>query len=284
MVVHTFEHRDHAGGGGDIGGKKTWLNAETSLAFQDVIFLGLIVPFFTSVQCGLALSNDEDRKLDRLLLSTPLSPSEYAIGRFLGALVPLLGVLGSYLLLQIMFTELFPREKTDLLGPFFLGNYVRPLVLYSLPLVLFTAGMALFLGTLTGQAVLVFAVPTVLVIGGALFLWDFSPAWLPEWINKGLQWCDPAAVRWFLATFLKEPRGADFLNGASTVPEFPMLVSRLVMAGLGLALVPRLLEARGLDATPPMQARLARAGDPRLVAELDALPKVSELMLTLQPR
>ena len=226
------------GGGGDIGGKKTWLNAETSLAFQDVIFLGLIVPFFTSVQCGLALSNDEDRKLDRLLLSTPLSPSEYAIGRFLGALVPLLGVLGSYLLLQIMFTELFPREKTDLLGPFFLGNYVRPLVLYSLPLVLFTAGMALFLGTLTGQAVLVFAVPTVLVIGGALFLWDFSPAWLPEWINKGLQWCDPAGVRWFLATFLKEPRGADFLNGASTVPEFPMLLSRLVMAGLGLALVP----------------------------------------------
>ena len=32
-----------------------------------------------------------------------------------------------------------------------------------------------------------------------------------------------------------------------------------------MALVPRLLEARGLDATPPMQARLARAGDRRAV-------------------
>jgi uncharacterized ferritin-like protein (DUF455 family) len=32
-----------------------------------------------------------------------------------------------------------------------------------------------------------------------------------------------------------------------------------------MALVPRLLEARGLDATPPMQARLARAGDHRAV-------------------
>jgi uncharacterized ferritin-like protein (DUF455 family) len=32
-----------------------------------------------------------------------------------------------------------------------------------------------------------------------------------------------------------------------------------------MALVPRLLEARGLDATPPMQARLARAGDQRAV-------------------
>ncbi len=224
--------------GSEIGGKKSWLNSETSLAFQDLIFLGLILPFFASVQCGMALANDEDRKLDRLLLSTRLSPVEYAIGRFLGSLVPLVGVLTIYLFLQILFTELYPRDKTDLLGPFALGNYLRPLVIYTLPLLIFTAGTALFLGTLTGQAVLVFTVPTVLVIGGALFLWEFSPAWLPEWINKALQWCDPAGVRWFLATFLKEPRGADYLNAASTVPETLMLLSRLALAGAGLALVP----------------------------------------------
>jgi uncharacterized ferritin-like protein (DUF455 family) len=35
-----------------------------------------------------------------------------------------------------------------------------------------------------------------------------------------------------------------------------------------MALVPRTLEARGLDATPPMQARLAQAGDHRAVAIL----------------
>jgi uncharacterized ferritin-like protein (DUF455 family) len=38
-----------------------------------------------------------------------------------------------------------------------------------------------------------------------------------------------------------------------------------------MALVPRLLEARGLDATPPMQARLARAGDHRAVQILDII-------------
>lgn len=38
-----------------------------------------------------------------------------------------------------------------------------------------------------------------------------------------------------------------------------------------MALVPRTLEARGLDATPPMQARLARAGDARAVEILDVL-------------
>ena len=38
-----------------------------------------------------------------------------------------------------------------------------------------------------------------------------------------------------------------------------------------MALVPRTLEARGLDATPPMQARLARAGDPRAVEILDVI-------------
>jgi uncharacterized ferritin-like protein (DUF455 family) len=38
-----------------------------------------------------------------------------------------------------------------------------------------------------------------------------------------------------------------------------------------MALVPRTLEARGLDATPPMQARLARAGDARAVEILGVI-------------
>ncbi|MFN8858361.1 MAG: ABC transporter permease/M1 family aminopeptidase [Planctomycetaceae bacterium] len=224
--------------GGDIGGKKNWLNSETSLAFVDLIFLGMILPFFASVQCGMSLANDEDRKLDRVLLSTPLSPLEYAIGRFLGALVPLLVVLLLFVLLQIALIQWYPRDRADVLGPFSLANYLRPLLVYTVPLLLFSAGAAMFLGTLTGQAVLVFAVPTLLVIGGALFLWDYSPAWLPEWINRILQWGDPAGVRWFLATFLKEPRGADFLNTASTVPDTPMLASRAVFALLGMLSVP----------------------------------------------
>ena len=38
-----------------------------------------------------------------------------------------------------------------------------------------------------------------------------------------------------------------------------------------MALVPRTLEARGLDATPPLQAKLARAGDQRAVQILDII-------------
>jgi uncharacterized ferritin-like protein (DUF455 family) len=38
-----------------------------------------------------------------------------------------------------------------------------------------------------------------------------------------------------------------------------------------MALVPRTLEARGLDATPPMQARLGKAGDLRAVQILDLI-------------
>ncbi len=38
-----------------------------------------------------------------------------------------------------------------------------------------------------------------------------------------------------------------------------------------MALVPRTLEARGLDATPPMQAKLRQAGDERAVAILDII-------------
>ena len=126
------------GGGGDIGGKKSWLNSETSLASLDLIFLGLILPFFVSVQCGMTLANDEDRKLDRVLLSTPLSPLEYTLGRFLGSLVPLLAVLLLYVLLQIVLIQFYPRDATDVLGPFSLIAYLRPLLIYTLPLMLFT--------------------------------------------------------------------------------------------------------------------------------------------------
>jgi uncharacterized ferritin-like protein (DUF455 family) len=38
-----------------------------------------------------------------------------------------------------------------------------------------------------------------------------------------------------------------------------------------MALVPRTLEARGLDATPPMQAKLRKAGDLRAVEILDVI-------------
>ena len=38
-----------------------------------------------------------------------------------------------------------------------------------------------------------------------------------------------------------------------------------------MALVPRTLEARGLDATPPMQAQLRKAGDETAVAILDVI-------------
>lgn len=38
-----------------------------------------------------------------------------------------------------------------------------------------------------------------------------------------------------------------------------------------MALVPRTLEARGLDATPPMRARLLQAGDTRAAAILDVI-------------
>jgi uncharacterized ferritin-like protein (DUF455 family) len=38
-----------------------------------------------------------------------------------------------------------------------------------------------------------------------------------------------------------------------------------------MALVPRTLEARGLDATPPMQDKFRRAGDPRAVEILDVI-------------
>lgn len=227
-----------AGGDGDIGGKRQWINSETRIAMIDLSLLGLLIPFFVSVQCGLSLVNDEDNKIDKVLLSTPLSPLEYTFGRFLGSLVPILVVLGLFLGLQILITETYPRDQPDALGPFEFISYLRPLLLFTLPLILFSAGIALVLGTLSRQAVLVFAIPTVLVVFCGFFLWNFNPSWLPRWIDKLLEWIDPAGVRWCDNFFSREPRGADFLNSATVIPDLPMLISRALLALIGMACIP----------------------------------------------
>ena len=51
----------------------------------------LILAIFAAIAAGLPLLQDVDRKVDRVLLGTRLTPLEYVTGRFLGALVPLLG-------------------------------------------------------------------------------------------------------------------------------------------------------------------------------------------------
>lgn len=262
-------------GSADTAGMKAWINSEFNIAFVDVLLLSLIAPFFVAVSCGTAATLDEERKLDRILHATPLSPVEYVIGRFLGSLLPILGALVAWKCVQIGLYQLYPvADPERVRGPFSLLAYARPALYLCLPLAILMGGASLFLGTLTRQAALVFALPTILLLVGVFFLWGFSPEWLPEWMNHGMQWIDPAGMRWLGETYLNEDRGAAFYNTTSIALDLPFALSRLAYAAIGAASV--LLTAwivnRRVRGTSPAiaLASIPRATVPALLASVSA--------------
>jgi ABC-2 type transport system permease protein len=256
-------------GSADTAGMKAWINSEFNIAFVDVLMLSLIAPFFAAVACGTAATNDEERKFDRILHATPLSPLEYVIGRFVGALAPVLLALVAWKVVQMGFYELYPVSNPEKVrGPFTLVAYVRPFGFIVLPLLVLMGGGAFFLGTLTRQAALVFALPTALFLIGVFFLWNFSPEWLPEWVNVLLQWLDPAGFRWLSENFLTEDRGAAFYNTTPMALGFVFGATRLAHAFVGLAAV---------LATSFVIHRRVRGSSPRVA--LESLPRPAAVAL-----
>src|SRR5207302_9995833 len=103
-------------------------------------------------------------------------------------------------------------DRTDILGPFAFVHYARPALVFGLPALVFMAGMAFALGTLTRKPILVFVAPVAAILLYAFFLWDWSPSWLDPRINYALQMLDPSGVRWLRETWLRVDRGAVFYN------------------------------------------------------------------------
>ncbi|NBV44120.1 MAG: hypothetical protein EBR86_00375 [Planctomycetia bacterium] len=222
-------------GSTDVGGAKLAINGSFNLAFLDVVILSIMLPFFAAVACGMPLLVDADRKISRLLLATPLTHGEYALARFLAAVVVLAVVLACWLVVQILAFQFWPLDPTRAIrNGFSLGNYLRPLLLFGLPLLIFTGGVSMWAGVRTRQPVIVFALPVVIFLGGAFFLWDFNPEWLPRWVDRLMQAVDPAGFRWFQRTFISEKRGVAFYNSARVVPDPLFLASRAVIMALGL--------------------------------------------------
>ncbi|MCX5690932.1 MAG: hypothetical protein NTV94_14305 [Planctomycetota bacterium] len=257
----------------DTAGPKVWINSEFNLMFADIVLMALILPFFASVACGLPMLSDEDRGLNKVLHSTPLSFLEYSIGRFLGAAVPLAAVLLIYMFVQMGLYELWPKDNADQVrGPFAAINYIRPMIIFGGGLLLFTGGMAMFLGALTRQPVVVFAIPTIMLVGGLFFVWSFSPEWLSPALNRMMQLLDPAAMRWMIESFTKENRSAEFYNTATVNVDSMFALSRVAFAACGLAGVvgcAPLLKKRLRGTSPKVAlASIPAAAVPGVISEL----------------
>ena len=220
------------------GGIQAHVTSQFANAYEISLFVAILFPLFVAVVSGMAVIRDGELQLEPLLHSTPLRPSEYVWGKFLAAVVTSFGVLGLQVVLLILFKQgLTGAGKPELVGDFVLASYLVPALVFSVPLILFVAGLTFAIGEGTRNAVLVNMVPLIILLGCVFFLWTWSPTWLdPVW-NRFLMLIEPAGFRWVSETWLKVDRGADFYNTARIVFDLAFVASRAAMVFVGLAAV-----------------------------------------------
>lgn len=101
-------------------------------------------------------------------------------------------------------------------------------------------------------------------------VWRF-PDMPPEFYRDWLRVADEEATHFSMLREHLQSLGHDYGDFPAHNGLWEMCVKTQHDITARMALVPRTLEARGLDATPPMQAKLARAGDRRAVEILEII-------------
>jgi hypothetical protein len=277
MAELSGGHASIGSGDARVGGTKAWINSEFANAQLLVLLFAAMYVFFISVGAGMSLIRDDELKVGEVLHSTRLTPGEYVWGKYLAVLVSFAGVMVAQFLLQMFFNHVVPHgANAEYIGPFSLGAYLRPALIFGVPqLVLFT-GACFAIGALTRQPVLVFAFPIAVLVLGISFLWDWSPAWLSPGLNRLLEFADLTGYRWLRETYLDVDRGVQFYNHARIALDPLILIQRLLAVAIGLATVWLVqlrfaARLRGARVARREAARVAAAPDPTLTRPEPAL-------------
>ena len=250
-------------GDSTVGGVKAWLTSEFAVTQMLTFVVFLLYTFFVAVAAGMSVIQDDDHQVGPILHSTPLTAGEYYWGKFAAVLLGFLGVLALHLVFTMVSNHLVPSPTADeVRGPFALANYLRPALVIALPLVFFLTATSFAVGTWTRKPVLVFVLPVVLVLGCAMFLWDWSPSWLGVGLGRLLMVLDVSGFRWLNETWLKVDRGVRFYNTESVAFDTTFLLNRLLLVGGGL--VALLLAQRSF--TGRLRGERASARDVRRAA------------------
>ena len=219
------------------GGMRAHVTSAFNNAFELSILGGLFYTFFVAVLAGMEVIRDGEARVEGLLHSTPLRPSEYVWGKMLAALI----ASGAILFLQVGLS-IFLKHATSMAGPELIGsfsplNYLQPVLLFCVPLIVFTSGVAFAIGERTRRAVLVNLFPLVMLLVSIFLLWMWSPSWLDPRIDRALMLVDPTGFRWLNNTWLDVDRGVEFYNHSLIGFDAGFYLSRLVFLAVGLGAV-----------------------------------------------
>lgn len=221
-----------------LGGNLSYVNSEFQIAYVAAIMGFFVLSFFVAIAAGTPLIRDAESKVGEVLHSTPLSPGEYVWGKFLAAFAACLGVLALFIVMTIAFTHGMPNpERPEAYGPFSLRIYVMPILIILAPATLFVAGLAFWLGRISGRPILVFFLP----VAGYLFFWSFYWGWNPPELSQTArfwsQMFDPSGFRWLRHTYLTVDRGIEYYNTTPIRWAPSYLLSRLGVGLVGLLFV-----------------------------------------------
>jgi hypothetical protein len=222
-------------GDASVGGTKAYVTSEFAIAMLMAVLTALVYSFFLAVAAGMTVIQDGQWRIEDLIHSTPLRAREYVWAKFSAVLAGSLVILCFHLATMALFNHVIPNAAAhEIRGPFLVANYLRPALVFSLPLIVFMAGISFAIGEWTRRPVVVFLLPVVVFLGEGFFLWEWSPNWLEPWMNRVLMWIDPSGFRWLNETWLKVDRGVNFYNQSRIPFDAEFLLSRLAWTGAGL--------------------------------------------------
>ncbi len=225
-------------GDSSVGGKKAWLTSEFSQSFQFAAVGLLFYGFFVSIAAGMSILRDGETRVAELLHATPLTPAEYVWGKTFGLFLSFLVVTAAHVGANAFFNHVaVTGTDAEFLGPFALGNYLLPPLLFGAPCILFLAGFALATGTLGRRPILIYFLPVAAVLLCGFFVWTWKPHWLPLAWDRVLMAFDPAGIRWLQRTYLDVDRGVDFYNREPVALDALFVWSRLGFVALGLCAI-----------------------------------------------
>ncbi|MBN1355129.1 hypothetical protein JXA40_02550 [bacterium] len=227
-----------ASGDAEIGGTKAWITSEFSNAFFDAVLIFILYIFFISVTAGLSVIRDDEQKITELLHSTPLKPSEYVWGKALAVVAVFLIVLSVQVSASMFFNHAVPHtENIEFFGPFQAAHYIRPAVIFGLPVIFFITGLTFLMGEWTRNSRLLFFLPVIILSVTLFFLWEWSPSWLDIRIDRMLMLSDPAGLRWLSQTWIKVDQGTQFYNHSRVPMDGIIIGNRILFTVLGFAAI-----------------------------------------------
>ncbi len=225
-------------GDSTVGGTKAHITSEFTVAMHLGIFTTFFYSFFIAVAAGMTLIQDEEWKLEDLLHATPLRTGEYIWAKFAAVLVGCLIILAIHLAATAFFYQVLPNsEAHEFRGPFHVLNYLKPALVFSIPTIVFLAGVSFAVGEWTRRPVLVYLLPVAIVLFDGFFLWEWSPSWLDPRVDYALMLIDQSGFRWLNETWLKVDRGVSFYNTAAIPFDRGFLISRAAFVAIGFLAV-----------------------------------------------